>query len=206
MCVRNQRRQVSCWGEFDVYGRQLRSVRPPGDIIFSYVAVGKGYFGGATYCGIYADGDFKGALQCYGRSFPLDNKQLTAAQREDLRLTACHKRTYAVVVLKHYVFRNVQVGGLFACGMAHDNAAVPMQLNRPDLIPYKLMCWGDDSSSQCDVPPAPTDYGNLFKIDYIDYSLGFDHVCALRNDNRIVCWGNNIEGQVMSMVVVIIMG
>ncbi len=96
------------------------------------------------------------------------------------------------------MFRSVQVGGLFACGMAFDTTgtSAAADLNRPDTIDFELMCWGDDSSSQCQVPPAPTDYGNAFTIKYIDYSLGFDHVCALRNDNRIVCWGNNIEGQV----------
>ncbi len=31
--------QVSCWGEFDIYGRQLRSARPPGETIFIYSAM-----------------------------------------------------------------------------------------------------------------------------------------------------------------------
>ncbi len=188
--------QVSCWGEFDIYGRQLRSARPPGDSIFSYTATGKGYFGGVTYCGIYADGDFKGAAFCYGRAFPLDTKELTSAERQDVALAGCHKRTRAVLGLKQYVFRSVQIGGLFACGMVYDATSTSVDVSRPDTIAYELMCWGDHSSQQCEVPPAPTDYGNFFTIKYIDYSLGFDHACALRNDNRIVCWGNNIEGQV----------
>ena len=39
---------VSCWGEFDVYGKQLRAMQPPGELIFSYKTIGKGYFGGVT--------------------------------------------------------------------------------------------------------------------------------------------------------------
>ena len=189
---------VSCWGEFDVYGRQLRAMQPPGDLIFSYKTTGKGYFGGVTYCGIYADGDNKGAVKCFGRSFPLDTRVLTVAQQADLSLVGCSKRTLAVLGLKQYVFRNVQVGGSFACGMAFDTSlpdASSYDQNKPESWPYELMCWGDDSSAQCSVPPSPTDYGSPFTVRYIDYSLGFDHACALRNDNRIVCWGNNIDGQ-----------
>jgi hypothetical protein len=169
-------------------------MRPPGDVILSYTAVGKGYFGGVTNCGIFADGDNKGAVKCYGRAFALDTRELSFAESQDERLVACRERSQAVLALKKYLFRSVQVGGSFACGMAYDSSA-SYDFNRPDTIPYELMCWGDDSSSQCTVPPAPTDYGSLFVIKYIDYSLGFDHVCALRNDNRIVCWGQNIEGQ-----------
>jgi hypothetical protein len=160
-----------------------------------YNAIGKGYYGGVTYCGIYADGDFKGAVKCYGRSFPLDQAELSPVEMLDEGLLSCYQRTQAVLGMKQYVFRNVQVGGSFACGMAADVSSVSYDMNRPDLIPYTLMCWGDHSSAQCHVPPSPTDYGSVFTIKYIDYSLGFDHACALRNDNRIVCWGNNIEGQ-----------
>jgi hypothetical protein len=186
---------VSCWGQYETYGQQVRRMRPPGDVILSYTAVGKGYFGGVTNCGIIADGDNKGAVKCYGRAFALDTRELNFAESQDARLVACRERTQAVLTLKKYVFRSVQVGGSFACGMAYDASTTSYDLARPDAIPYALMCWGDDSSSQCTVPPAPTDYGSSFTIKYIDYSLGFDHVCALRNDNRIVCWGNNIEGQ-----------
>lgn len=186
---------MTCWGQFGIYGQQLRGTRPPGEAIFSYTAIGKGYFGGVTYCGIFADGDFKGAARCYGRAFPLDSKELTVSEKSDARLVECQRRTQAVLSFKQYVFRSLQVGGLFACGMVYDTTSPTFNPNYPDPASAELMCWGDHSSAQCDVPPATTDYGNTFIIKYVDYSLGFDHACALRNDNRVVCWGNNIEGQ-----------
>ena len=94
--------QVSCWGQFDIYGQQLRSLRPSSDSVFSYTAIGKGYFGGVTYCGIYADGDFKGAASCYGRAFPMDTKELTVAEKSDERVVACHARTRGVLGMKQY--------------------------------------------------------------------------------------------------------
>ena len=66
-----------------------------------------------------------------------------------------------------YVFRNVQVGGSFVCGMAFDTSrsdAASYNPNKPEEWPYELMCWGDDSSAQCSVPAAPTDYGSAFTV------------------------------------------
>lgn len=53
----------------------------------------------------------------------------------------------------------------------------------------KLVCWGNNSERQCNVP-----YG-FFKAGTLQASAGTDHTCALAAHGRLKCWGSNDRGE-----------
>jgi len=69
------------------------------------------------------------------------------------------------------VFFQLQLDGDFACGIRTD---------------HTIVCWGKNGSDGLNPPSGA----------FISLSAGYNHVCAIRNeDNALVCWGSNSYGQ-----------
>jgi alpha-tubulin suppressor-like RCC1 family protein len=87
------------------------------------------------------------------------------------------------------IVRQVAVGRAFSCALRDDG---------------RLLCWGENGSGQLGnntnvgtgaSNPAPTlvDNTNLGVVRQL--TLGSEHICALRDDGRVFCWGENDFGQ-----------
>ena len=51
----------------------------------------------------------------------------------------------------------------------------------------QLVCFGNNSSSQCDVPP------DLGPVEFV--AAGYLHTCAVKTAGELVCFGDNMFGQ-----------
>lgn len=67
----------------------------------------------------------------------------------------------------------------------------------------KILCWGDNSFGQCDVPVQP-DQPSLYAYTLVDISCGEDHCCMLRSRTSLaggvieqiaLCWGSSASNQ-----------
>lgn len=66
-----------------------------------------------------------------------------------------------------------------------------------------VSCWGgghngrlgNDASDDSNVPVATSSFGALAGKRVIDIAVGFSHACALDDDGRAYCWGDNFFGQ-----------
>jgi alpha-tubulin suppressor-like RCC1 family protein len=65
-----------------------------------------------------------------------------------------------------------------------------------------VKCWGDNKWGHCNVPDSIQ--GKVHNVNInndnvigmvVSIECGYAHYCAILNDNRIVCWGNNMYGQ-----------
>jgi alpha-tubulin suppressor-like RCC1 family protein len=63
--------------------------------------------------------------------------------------------------------KTISSGYEFSCGIRQSDSA--------------LVCWGQNPDAQMNLPVGS----------YLALSLGTDHGCAIRNDNRVLCWGDN---------------
>jgi alpha-tubulin suppressor-like RCC1 family protein len=78
----------------------------------------------------------------------------------------------------------VQVGNGFACALMSNSS---------------IECWGRNDSGQLgngsqtnsSVPGYVSSLSGIVK----DFTVGYDFACALTNDNRVMCWGENSMGQ-----------
>ncbi|HEU4412201.1 MAG TPA: hypothetical protein VFS43_43565 [Polyangiaceae bacterium] len=65
----------------------------------------------------------------------------------------------------------------------------------------RVLCWGDNSTSQLGAGQSGLDSATPVLIDdsalgvVRQLALGSGHSCALRDDGRVLCWGNNYSGQ-----------
>jgi len=83
-------------------------------------------------------------------------------------------------------WRSVSTHSLHSCGVKHDNT---------------MWCWGENFHGTIgngfDSPtgreePDPVQIGNA---DWLTVGVGFDHTCAIKQDNTMWCWGENNKGQ-----------
>jgi alpha-tubulin suppressor-like RCC1 family protein len=83
----------------------------------------------------------------------------------------------------------VVLGGKHSCALRDDG---------------RVLCWGrnyfgqlgnDMNMGELDTNPVPTLVDNAALGVVRQLSLGSDHTCALRDDGRVLCWGNNRYGQ-----------
>ncbi len=62
-----------------------------------------------------------------------------------------------------------------------------------------LWCWGINSEGQIGTGDAGDPISDPFETggddEWIDVDLGYQHVCALRADGTVWCWGDNNDGQ-----------
>lgn len=136
-----------------------------------------------------------GALRCWGDN---DDGQLgrPAGASVPLRSTAqpsgAVDLTLQAVPLPHPVWR-VATGGSFTCVILRRSMSVA--------------CWGGNAYGQIGVsspnatvslseaataPPPGTDLGGAV----VELSAGRNHVCALRGNGQLYCWGDNSFGQI----------
>ena len=63
----------------------------------------------------------------------------------------------------------------------------------------RVFCWGDNAAGQSGQPPttlvvqAPTPVGDA--TSYLMVDAGGDHTCAIDDQARLFCWGDNSDGQ-----------
>ena len=122
-------------------------------------------------------------------------------------------------------FTKIVAGGYHTCVLEAETviSVTPMYPGAPDTIPAgSIVCWGDNSAGQINVPGAPADeYGNPLPSDYraglggtaarangdlgsanssgrmyVDVSAGANHTCAVRTTGIVDCWGSNSHGQI----------
>jgi alpha-tubulin suppressor-like RCC1 family protein len=83
--------------------------------------------------------------------------------------------------------KQITTGNVYTCALKNDG---------------KVLCWGDNTFGQLGNPatfggranPTPTAVVDL-GIDSKQISAGGAHICALKNDGKVLCWGNNLSGQ-----------
>ena len=122
-------------------------------------------------------------------------------------------------------FTKIVAGGYHTCVLEAETviSVTPTRAGGPDTMPAgSIVCWGDNSAGQIDVPGAPADeYGNPLPNDrraglggtaarangdlgssnssgmmYVDVTAGANHTCAVRTTGIVDCWGSNSHGQI----------
>jgi alpha-tubulin suppressor-like RCC1 family protein len=99
--------------------------------------------------------------------------------------------TPVIIVLGNVSTRNavqLAVGYTNTCAISDDD---------------KLFCWGNNQFGQIGdgttitryVPTTTVDLGNVSTRYAVQVSLGFQHTCAISNDDKLFCWGYNAAGQ-----------
>lgn len=73
-------------------------------------------------------------------------------------------------------FQSISSGGLFSCGIDHNE---------------RIHCWGGDHPDFIDGGLEPPSTSSARQI-----SVGDSHACAIINEDQVICWGNNDFGQV----------
>jgi hypothetical protein len=62
-----------------------------------------------------------------------------------------------------------------------------------------VRCWGQNSNGEIGNNTSGADVAALTQVsgltDAVDVGVGYDHVCALRANGTVVCWGDNFYGQ-----------
>lgn len=137
---------------------------------FLALAVGQGFKGMITACGI----DRSGKLLCYGNNDP-------TISQEGLQVVGQAEPPEGR-------YRQVTVGGLHACATVDDDITY-------EQVGASLTCWGNNRMRQSTVPKVEQ-ISVLYRIDYAFVSAGYEHTCAIRTDQRLVCWGSNFDGQI----------
>ena len=54
-----------------------------------------------------------------------------------------------------------------------------------------LVCWGNNKDEQTDATTVARFQGNN-KWQFLQVDVGHRHLCALRYDHKVFCWGNSI--------------
>lgn len=120
-------------------------------------------------------------------------------------------------------FVKIVAGGYHTCVLEWETTVTAASANGVDAIPAgSIVCWGDNSAGQINVPGAPSDaYGDPRPDDYraglggvaadvngdlgsanssgkmyVDVTAGANHTCAIRTDGIVECWGSNSHGQI----------
>lgn len=122
-------------------------------------------------------------------------------------------------------FTKIVAGGYHTCVLEAETtiSVAPIRAGGADTIPAgSIVCWGDNSAGQIDVPGTPGDeYGNPLPNDrsaglggvavrangdlgssnssgrmYVDVTAGANHTCAVRTTGIVDCWGSNSHGQI----------
>ena len=85
------------------------------------------------------------------------------------------------------VIAKLELGSSTSCALSEDGRAY---------------CWGDNSSGQLGINPAPSTSNAPVQITgspsgskWVEISTGSAHTCGLRDDQSAWCWGNNDYGQ-----------
>jgi len=170
-CVVRQSGRVTCWGrnadgQLGDGTRTPRSTGVPVGGVADAVAVAAGE---RHTCAIRAGGD----VVCWGAD---DTGQLGDGGG-DHRLTPVPVPGVSGAVA-------IAAGVGFSCALLADQTAV---------------CWGDDRNGEIGdgtpgtVPRAPTPVADLSGA--VALSAHWQHVCAIRADQSLVCWGSNSTGQ-----------
>ena len=124
-------------------------------------------------------------------------------------------------------FYKVAVGDAHTCVLEHEanvdatTGAVAMgdtEIRAGQIAAGSIVCWGDNSSDQTDVPGDPhpvlrapnpagaaspsgdaggpdSDGAPESKYLYVDVTAGNKHTCAVRTSGIVDCWGSNSHGQ-----------
>ena len=122
-------------------------------------------------------------------------------------------------------FAKIVAGGYHTCVLEAETtiSVAPTRARGPDAIPAgSIVCWGDNSAGQINVPGAPSaEYRNPLPNDrsaglggvaarangdlgssnssgrmYVDVTAGANHTCAVRTNGIVDCWGSNSHGQI----------
>jgi len=170
-CLVRQSGRVTCWGrnadgQLGDGTRTPRSIGVPVADLDGAVAVAAGE---RHSCAVRAGGD----VVCWGAD---DTGQLGDGGGGDrLAPVAVPGVTGAVAIA---------AGVGFSCALLADRTAV---------------CWGDDRNGEIGdgapdaVPRAPTAVAGLSGA--VALSAHWQHACAIRDDQSLVCWGSNSTGQ-----------
>ena len=63
----------------------------------------------------------------------------------------------------------------------------------------RVLCWGDNHLGQLGIADSTSETAPRFITDdserFITVAAGGEHSCALRDDGRVLCWGNNTNGE-----------
>ncbi|MEM9188265.1 MAG: hypothetical protein AAGF12_03775 [Myxococcota bacterium] len=174
----DDRGQLYGWGN-NANGRlgELPGAIPTPMPMFPGVTFGQVDNGGSVGCGV----DDGGQLMCWGGNS-------SGALGAGLPIES---RSYATPQAVGTRFRSVSVGDGTACAIEDLRAIDPTSR-------LTLYCWGQNDRGQLGIgsagPPqnAPTD-PVLPERSWREVSVGEDHACALTEDDRLFCWGSNIE-------------
>eukprot|EP00960_Hanusia_phi_P004033 118346-Hanusia_phi.AAC.3 len=152
-----------CWGS--TYTNPFPNV----DVsLYSDFSIGYGFKTLITACGVEIGTNF---LACFGANDP--SVSSTGAKIAGQADPPAGK------------FSQVSVGGLHACAITNfADTAVSFSSN--------LVCWGNNRMGQTTVPPI-TQVSILTTINYTFVNLGYEYSCALRSDNRLTCFGSDLD-------------
>ena len=176
-CALNSSGNAYCWGRnFSGLGdgSSTTSTTPlaatmPADVTFTHLTM----YDDRTACAIGTDGN--GYCWGSGNSGGLGNgDELDRMQPTMMSMPA------------GVTFTDIDMGSSFACAVG-DNG--------------KVYCWGQNDYSQLGdgtTTDSSTPLAAPFPsgvTSYTDVTTGFNHVCALGNDSKAYCWGQNNYGQ-----------
>ena len=177
-CALINTNSAKCWG-YNFYGQlgsgsnQFFEDTPQGVNISPERTVKQISCGGYHTCAVLDNGD----LTCWGRN---NYGQLGGGTNET-------NTTTPVNVILDKKVKMVSLGRDSTCVILEDNS---------------LKCWGRNyfgqlgvNSPEDQLPPTDVDIGSNYTIKHISSSGSSIHRCAIRNDNRLLCWGYNWSGQ-----------
>jgi len=174
---------VRCWGD-NTYG-QLNAPRilQQEYYVEEYVinGIGVGVYppvcGSNHVCTLFTLSNSKTRAICWGNN---DSGQLNIPAILDIKNNsgkyyASEEEVYADYLKQAY---SIDAGGAYTCACLLNESNIP-----------NIICWGDNSYGQTDVP-SEVQGGDI----QCSISAGYTHVCAEQH-NKAICWGNNNHGQ-----------
>jgi len=192
-CARSPSGGVLCWGRnaFGQVGDGTTTDRPLPVVVTGLAAVAGAASGGYHACAL----SDAGGVLCWGLN---DFGQLGSATLETcgVSLTPCSTTPAAVTGLTSGVAAVVP-GGFHTCALMASGG---------------VKCWGEnafgqlgdgstgDSAAPVDVcaagatPPCSAGDGDLL-TGVVALAAGEEHTCALTSSARVLCWGDNVTGQ-----------
>jgi alpha-tubulin suppressor-like RCC1 family protein len=186
-CVLRDDGHVLCWGDNGI--SQLGTTDALGETSAVPLPIDNGALtdvrqlelGNENSCALRNDGRVlcwgKNSFGCLGASDSLPVRTPTAI--DDVGLTGT---------------RQIALGGSHSCALRDDG---------------RVLCWGDNRKGQLGTPTnagveatnaAPQLLSNGALASVRQIALGLEHSCALRDDGRVLCWGDNSYGQLGSDV------
>jgi alpha-tubulin suppressor-like RCC1 family protein len=169
-----------CWGS------DLNGMLGDGATVLSDSAP-RGVLGEMTFRSVYPGGDHTCALDAGGVAYCWG-----ANDKGQIGDSTTTPRPTPTLVAGGHIFDTLSMRGLFTCGR--------LRLGPTE---RKVLCWGRNLHGQTGNPPSTLYYTYpvppvIFDNEFVDVTAGDDHVCAIKSNTELWCWGDDSYGEIGS--------